>query len=230
PSPLIYDKHKKHCIFRTKTLLSEEKKEDEKCTVSVVFIDHEGYIRNAGIIKHTVPELEEGRMPKINAIILHRTDSSTINGTLASFSKGIGTHFIVEKDGNIYQAASLFVYTSHVGKIKSRCKEEKTWSSEEKKKTEAFGWNAKKIHDHEKIKQYPYRYPYNMDSVGIEVIALYDKKNKKWESATDSQKKSIEKLVDIIKNIYELEDRDVYEHDKISYKTEGEGADLYSVN
>lgn len=29
PSPLIYDKHKKHCIFRTKTLLSEEKKEDE---------------------------------------------------------------------------------------------------------------------------------------------------------------------------------------------------------
>lgn len=27
-----------------------------------------------------------------------------------------------------------------------------------------------------KIKQYPYRYPYNMDSVGIEVIALYDKK------------------------------------------------------
>lgn len=43
-------------------------------------------------------------------------------------------------------------------------------------------------------------------------------------------KKSIEKLVDIIKNIYELEDRDVYEHDKISYKTEGEGADLYSVN
>ncbi|HBP9245193.1 TPA: hypothetical protein L6786_004866, partial [Escherichia coli] len=45
------------------------------------------------------------------------------------------------------------------------------------------------------------------------------KKNKKWESATDSQKKSIEKLVDIIKNIYELEDRDVYEHDKISYKT-----------
>ncbi|BHI69117.1 N-acetylmuramoyl-L-alanine amidase [Escherichia coli] len=134
PSPLIYDKHKKHCIFRTKTLLSEEKKEDEKCTVSVVFIDHEGYIRNAGIIKHTVPELEEGRMPKINAIILHRTDSSTINGTLASFSKGIGTHFIVEKDGNIYQAASLFVYTSHVGKIKSRCKEEKTWSSEEKRK------------------------------------------------------------------------------------------------
>ena len=134
PSPLIYDKHKKHCIFRTKTLLSEEKKEDEKCTVSVVFINHEGYIRNAGIIKHTVPELEEGRMPKINAIILHRTDSSTINGTLASFSKGIGTHFIVEKDGNIYQAASLFVYTSHVGKIKSRCKEEKTWSSEEKRK------------------------------------------------------------------------------------------------
>ncbi len=40
-----------------------------------------------------------------------------------------------------------------------------------------------------KIKQYPYRYPYNMDSVGIEVIALYDKKNKKWESTTDSQKK-----------------------------------------
>ncbi|MCZ5362078.1 N-acetylmuramoyl-L-alanine amidase [Escherichia coli] len=73
-------------------------------------------------------------MPKINAIILHRTDSSTINGTLASFSKGIGAHFIVEKDGNIYRAASLFVYTSHVGKIKSRCKEEKHGRLKKKRK------------------------------------------------------------------------------------------------
>lgn len=66
--------------------------------------------------------------------------------------------------------------------------------------------------------------------LALRLLHYMIKKNKKWESATDSQKKSIEKLVDIIKNIYELEDRDVYEHDKISYKTEGEGADLYSVN
>ncbi|WDN78485.1 hypothetical protein [Escherichia coli] len=50
-----------------------------------------------------------------------------------------------------------------------------------------------------KIKQYPYRYPYNMDSVGIEVIALYEKKIKNGSLLQTLKKKSIEKLVDIIK-------------------------------
>jgi hypothetical protein len=35
--------------------------------------------------------------------------------------------------------------------------------------------------------------------------------------------------VDIIINIYELGDEDIYEHDKIAYKTADEGADLYII-
>ncbi|ECF1703822.1 hypothetical protein E1B77_23365 [Salmonella enterica subsp. enterica] len=72
-------------------------------------------------------------MDKINAIILHRTESSS--EPFDSFKrKKEGTHFVVAKNGTLYQSASLFEWTPHIGKIRSRCQEEKTWSDEERKK------------------------------------------------------------------------------------------------
>ncbi|MTH48748.1 peptidoglycan recognition protein family protein [Intestinirhabdus alba] len=230
PSPLVYDKHKEQCVYRTTTILNGEANEDQKCVVELIFVDDGGYIRNAGLIKKSIPELEKGVMKKINAIVLHRTDSSTEQGPLVSFSNGIGTHFLIAKNGDIYQTASLFSYTSHVGKIKSRCQAENTWSEAERKIIESFGWNPKKLYNHEKEKEYPSRYPYNVDSIGIEVVALYDKKVKEWGNPASEQKNSISTLVDILINIYELSEEDIYEHDRISYKTAGEGAGLYSVD
>ncbi|WP_159565017.1 peptidoglycan recognition protein family protein [Budvicia diplopodorum] len=227
PSPLIYNKHKVNCTFEGDTTKNENEKA-KICTVSVIYVDPDGYIKNANFIQSSVAGLGKGVMNKINGIVLHRTDSSSVEGTLTSFSKGVGTHFLIAKNGDIHQTVSLFSYTYHVGKIKSRCMEEKTCSAEESKKIKSFGWNPGKVYDHEKVKMYPERYPYNGDSVGIEVVAMH--KNDGWESPTLEQTNSISKLVDIIKNIYELDDRDVYEHDKISYKMEGEGAGLYVSN
>lgn len=54
-----------------------------------------------------------------------------------------------------------------------------------------------------------------------------DKGTPEWEPPTAEQKASIATNVGILKKEYALSDADIYEHDDISYKTEGEGAGLY---
>ncbi|HDC2125832.1 TPA: hypothetical protein O7X39_004488 [Salmonella enterica] len=84
--------------------------------------------------------------------------------------------------------------------------------------------------EHEKTKLYPIRYPWSGDSVGIEVAAKCINQDKGiWEVPTAQQKLAINRLVDIIVNIYELNTFDIYEHDQIAYKTVGEGAELYTA-
>jgi N-acetyl-anhydromuramyl-L-alanine amidase AmpD len=97
---------------------------------------------------------------------------------------------------------------------------------DETKKIKSWGWNPKKVYEHEKVKAYPTRYPMNEDSVGIEVVAKHH--NGAWEDATSAQLESISAVVKILKDAYSIGESDIYEHDKISYKTLGEGAGLYN--
>lgn len=190
-----------------------------------VYVDEKGYIQNAGLTFKPIPSLEKGSINGPKAIVLHRTDSSKISSPLKSFESGIGTHFIVDKDGTTYQCASLKKKTYHVGKIKSKCFDGNSCPVDETKKIKGWGWAPTKIYNHEKIKSYPDRYPMNEDSVGIETVAKYN--GTFWEDPTPEQTKSIKQLVNILENEYDITDADIYEHDKISYKTEGEGAGLY---
>lgn len=181
------------------------------------------------ITKDIVSKLEKGNLPTVNAIVLHRTGGATMASAITAFkSSGVGTHYIIDKDGTIKQTASTGKYTYHVGKIRARCMAEGTCSEEEAKKIKGFGWSPKKIHDNEKTKKYPDRYPMNTDSIGIEVVGKYNTAAKIWDQATPQQKTSINFLIKKLKKTYNLTDRDIYEHDKISYKTAGEGSDLYS--
>jgi hypothetical protein len=190
------------------------------------FVDGKGYVQNAKFAHQPISALEKGPLTGPNAIVLHRTDSYNLEGALQSFKNGVGTHFIVDKDGTVTQTASLLKHTSHVGKIKSRCYESGTCPADEKTKIKSWGWAPKKVYDHEKVKSYPARYPMNEDSVGIEVVAKYE--NGVWEAATPAQLVSIATVVKILKDNYGLGEADIYEHHKISYKMPNEGADLYS--
>lgn len=190
-------------------------------------VDKDGYFTDPAVTKKSIPALEKGEMPKINAVVLHRTESATADSALTSFKSGIGAHFLIDKDGTIYQTASLNEKTYHVGKIKSRCMEEGTCTPEEAKTIKDMGWNPKKLHDHEAAKAYPDRYPMNGDSVGIEVVGSYNAKTKTWDAPTPEQKASIAKLVGMLQSEYGLQNKDVFQHDKISYKTPGEGAGLW---
>lgn len=190
-------------------------------------VDKDGYFTDPAITRKPIPALEKGDLPQINAIVLHRTESATAQSALNSFKTGTGAHFLIDKDGTIYQTASLNEKTYHVGKIKSRCMEEGTCTPEESKTIKDMGWNPGKLHNHEAAKAYPDRFPMNGDSVGIEVVGSYNAKTKTWDAPTPEQKAAIAKLVGMLQSEYGLQNNDVYQHDKISYKTPGEGAGLW---
>lgn len=190
----------------------------------------DGYLTDGAITRHEVPGLGRSSMGDPAALVMHRTESATAASALKSFASGrdgvqYGTHFLIDKDGTIYQTASLAQKTLHVGKIKSRCVEEGTCSAEESRLAGVRGFNPTATHNHEKAKHYPQRYPLNEDSVGIEVVARYV--DGRWEAPTVAQAAAISHLVGILQQQYGLGEMDVYAHDVVSYKTLGEGAGLY---
>jgi len=191
-----------------------------------VYVGLNGYIQNAGFTQKPITALEHGALNGPVAVVMHRTDSYSSVSVFSSFeASGIGTHFVVDKDGTVYQTASLLQRTFHIGKIKPRCRDENTCGPEEAAALRRMSFAQ--INTHEMGKPYPTRYPANPDSVGIEVVAKH--RDDGWEAPTANQRTSISLLVDILKNAYGLSNADIYEHDKISYKTEGEGAGLYDA-
>ncbi|ROU08767.1 peptidoglycan recognition family protein [Lysobacter enzymogenes] len=190
-------------------------------------VDKDGYLEDPAIKRQPIAALEKGAIDAHHGIVMHRTESSTAKSALDAFKSGTGTHFLIDKDGTIYQTASLDQKTHHVGKIKGRCVEEGNCSAQEQAWFDKTGWNPKAVHDHEKAKAYPDRFPMNDDSVGIEVVGSYNAKTKTWDAPTAEQTASINTLVGALQKEYGLDDKDVYKHDAISYKTQGEGADLY---
>ncbi|WP_352288086.1 LysM peptidoglycan-binding domain-containing protein [Psychrobacter sp. GW64-MNA-CIBAN-0177] len=78
-----------------------------------------GFLTHSRIIKHHTPKLERRNYTnKIKKIILHRTVNSSAQSTFNSFNSGskpYGTHFVVDKDGKIYQTANLNKLTIHAG-------------------------------------------------------------------------------------------------------------------
>lgn len=199
-----------------------------------MYVDDNGYLRDSSIIKKPIPELIQGRLKVVHAIVLHRTGSSNVPGTLSSFKTSKdGTQFLIDKDGTIYQTASIMDETAHVGPIKSKCKDNKTCLAEELNVMKTFDKMGiskmrKPLSEYEKKKPYGVRYPDNQDSIGIEVIAMYDKNTQAWPKATDQQLKSIKNLVHLLQKIFGLTDGDVYGHGQIAYKTKDEGDGLYT--
>ncbi len=166
------------------------------------YIDEDGYIQGAGLsyyhLKNELAhKIEQGEINKVKGIVLHRTNgpsaSSAMNWWYQSKSN-VGTHFVIDKDGTIYQTASLLRYTYH--------------------------------HNNHR----PGVTIRNNNSIGIEVAAKYIETQRIWEPATENQLISIRFLIHILLDLYKLSENDIFEHDKISYKTDGEGEGLYEKN
>ncbi len=187
----------------------------------------DGYFTDKNITTYKIPALERKNLAQPDAIIMHRTVTNTAGQAISSFKNGVGTHFLIGKDGTIFQTASLNKTTVHVGKIKSRTQVEGTWSKAEQKIIEGIGWAPMELHRYESKKDYPDRYPTNSDSIGIEVVSMYNEKTKTWDAPPNKQRKSIDYLVHKLQNQFNLDDQDIYKHDQVSYKTAGEGEGLY---
>lgn len=171
--------------------------------------------------------LERGAMPQVNGLIVHQTDGYTAASTFGSYSKrgAEGAHFLIDKDGTIYQTASLNHSTLHVGKLKSRCKNENSCSSQDNEYYKK--WSPKRMHERESGKPAGERYPYNKDSIGIELVgkALPEgvpDDQKIYETVTDEQNGSLRWLVQQLKAEYGFLASEIFKHSEVSYKNETE--------
>ena len=142
-------------------------------------IDDKGHVQHERVLLKTAagretisPKIERKEMPKVNGLIIHQTQSPSVNSTLNIYAKdkANGAHFLIDKDGTIYQTASLKRKTNHVGPLRSRCAQEKSCSPEETKLNEKH--NPTKENQRESKKPAGERFPSNSDSIGIELVGM----------------------------------------------------------
>jgi N-acetyl-anhydromuramyl-L-alanine amidase AmpD len=169
------------------------------------------------------PSIERGNLPVVHGIVVHQTDSSTAASTLNGYKRprANGAHFLIDKDGTIYQTASLHQKTYHVGFIKSRCLLEKTCSPADLQRLRGKKVGAGIGHV-EMRKPYPRRYPTNEDAIGVEIVSRA--KNGVFESITAEQQASFKWLLKELLQTLHLAGGDVFRHGAISWKLPSEGA------
>jgi len=140
----------------------------------------------------------------------------------ATRSRGAsGAHFLIDKDGTIFQTASVLRKTRHVGHIKSRCVAQRSCSPAELAKLRGKRVGAG-IGAVERRKEYPARYPTNSDSIGIEIASLAP--GNVFESVTPAQQTALQWLVAELLHSLRLSRSDVFRHSEVSWKQPSEAA------
>ncbi|AFU43756.1 N-acetylmuramyl-L-alanine amidase, negative regulator of AmpC, AmpD [Acidovorax sp. KKS102] len=192
-------------------------------------VSPEGIISDGRIIVRRFLNLEHGPLSSVVALVLHQTDSSTAQQTFNSYAKNPhGAHFLIDKNGQVYQTASLLMRCQHVGRhIRSRCLEidKPSCDSVAMARIQAMSWSnhVKALDAHERAKTYPQRYPINGDSIGIEIVGRsIDAKT--YESVTSEQNNSLQWLTGELYAHFSISLQDVYRHPAVSYKNPGEAA------
>ena len=204
----------------------------------VLNLDCQGLVHDSRVKLEIIPAIAHGPLMAIHAIVVHQTMSPTAESTLNQYRHigGNGAHFLIDKDGTMYQTVPLARKCQHVGKITSRCYQEhrcvpaqlKFFETEDRR-TNLSGergiW-AREVYQIEKRKPYPVRYPMNEDSIGIEIVSQYlGGKDESYEVPTDQQQRSLHWLVPALLSTLSLKQTDVFRHYPISIKRKGEARD-----
>ena len=190
-------------------------------------INKDGMLVASKVSRKRITSIEHGKLKHVHAIVVHQTDAPTIQHTFNSYkSGGNGAHFLIGKNGDIYQTASVYKRCYHVGRlIKSKCLaiNRNTCNSPSIAQALAMSWTKQinALNKLERAKQYPARYPVNSDSIGIELVGQHvDQKT--YEVINSQQNSSLQWLVSELHAHFNLTSKDVYKHPEVSYKHPGE--------
>ncbi|MFC0138987.1 N-acetylmuramoyl-L-alanine amidase [Erwinia mallotivora] len=193
----------------------------------MLFFDKNGMTDAERIVKKRFTTIERQDLNKIHGIVVHQTYSKTSNSTFNSYQNknSTGAHFLIDKDGTIYQTASLYKVTWHVGQMKSRCYLEKKCPPGDLKVISAFerSWrNYQKVSDIERQKAFPSRFPANSDSIGIEIVGMAYKvdesKEDIYEPVNDRQNSSLKWLIAELTETLHVARAEIYRHPEIARK------------
>jgi len=186
----------------------------------MLVIDAEGWVVSDKVKVTRRPNLRHGAMTSIYGIVVHQTGAPTAQSTLNSYLSpdSNGAHFLIDKDGTIYQTGSVLWKQWHVGKLRARCLAEHTCSAVEAKSLAKMSVSA--INTAEMKKQVPERYPSNNDALGIELVAgtTGSDANPDYEQATDAQNKSLAWLIGELRQNFGVPLTQIFRHPQVSYK------------
>ncbi len=197
----------------------------------MLLIDSAGKVQHSRVKLAIAPNLEKGPLPHINGIIVHQTDGASAESAFDSYKKTSpnGTHFLIDKDGTVYQTASLHKKTTHIGKLKARCLLQKTCTPAEATAYRKF--NPTGMHRREMTKKAPDRFPSNEDSIGIELVGQalprgnsVPEDKKVFESVTTAQNASLAWLVSELAITLGVPLTEVFRHPDVSWKNKTEAS------
>ncbi|MFK7945901.1 MAG: N-acetylmuramoyl-L-alanine amidase [Paracoccaceae bacterium] len=192
-------------------------------------LNADGMLVHECITRKRFTTLEHGDLTAVNGVVVHQTDSSTAESTLRGYKTASnGAHFLIARDGTIYQTASTKKRCYHVGRrIKSKCLEldGKDCADEAAVKLLSLKWaqQLKQIDAHERKKEYPFRYPVNSDSIGIEIVGR-DVDEKTYEEVSTAQNQALQWLAGELNCHFGTDKDDYFRHPQVSYKNPGEAA------
>jgi N-acetyl-anhydromuramyl-L-alanine amidase AmpD len=197
----------------------------------MLLIDAQGAVMDPRIVNAISPSIEHDAMTSVKGIIVHQTGGATAKSALEGYKQNgaNGAHFLIDKDGTIYQTASVYKKTWHIGKLKSRCMMEATCSPAEQKLNKRY--NPKKENERELKKSVPDRFPANEDSIGIELVgealphgrSVPDAK-KVYEQVSDAQNDSLKWLVGELSVTMSILTTEIYKHPTVSRKNPTEAS------
>lgn len=186
-----------------------------------------GHAIHANITLQIFSLIEKGSMKSVQGIILHQTGGATAESSFNSYKNGAaGAHFLVDKDGTIYQTASVYQQTWHVGKLRSRCLAELSCSATEQRQASRFDPTG--THRREMTKSVPSRYPSNQDSIGIEIVGQALPLNEPnpdkrvYETLSPQQKESLDWLIRHLTLSLKISTKEIFRHPTVSYKNNSE--------
>jgi hypothetical protein len=192
-------------------------------------VDKDGMIVDGKVVNKRSLSIERGVMKKVNGIIVHQTGGGTAQSSLDSYKKkdANGAHLLIDKDGTIYQTASLYQRANHVGKLKSRCISENRCTPAEIQAQKKFSPSAE--NKREMAKQVPDRFPSNSDSIGIEIVsaATQSPKDKNvfiYDSVNEKQNASLAWLVRSLSATLGVSMKEVFRHPDVSRKQASEAS------
>jgi N-acetyl-anhydromuramyl-L-alanine amidase AmpD len=194
-----------------------------------LIVDKDGMVVDARVVLKRYVGLERGEMKKINGIIVHQTTAAKAQSTFNSYSqKGAnGAHFLIDKDGTIYQTASVFRRANHVGQMQQRCIIENRCTPAELSALKR--WTPKAQTAHELAKSHPDRYPSNSDSIGIEIVGLATpipgkEDTSTFEMVNEGQNASLAWLVRSIGAALGVSMKEVFRHSRVGRKQADEAS------
>ncbi|MFT5546046.1 MAG: N-acetyl-anhydromuramyl-L-alanine amidase AmpD [Rheinheimera aquimaris] len=190
-------------------------------------VDKDGMLIDAKITLKRYTSIEHGNLSAVKAVVVHQTDAPTAQHTFNGYNAGgNGAHFLIAKNGDIYQTASTQKRCYHVGRlIKSKCLtlDKNSCDSAEMAVILAKSWSnqIKALDAHERQKAYPARYPVNSDALGIEIVGKH-LDDTQYEAVTPAQNTSLQWLLGELYSHFSLTKADIYRHPEVSYKNPGE--------